>query len=54
MTGDEPSLLELGQHAVDGGKSELLVLLQQQPIDALRAQMAFLARLQDFQDLQPR
>lgn len=47
----EARLLELGQNTVDGRQTELLAVLEQQAVDALRAQVAICAVLEDLEYL---
>src|SRR5262249_46072822 len=54
MARDQAGSLELSEHAVDGREPDVLVRLEQRPIDVLRRQMTRRAALEDFEDLQPR
>src|SRR5690349_21458205 len=54
MAGDESGRLELRQHPVDGGKADVLVRVQQSPVDVLRGEVARRAALENFEDFQAR
>jgi len=54
VTCDQPGGLELGEHAVHGRQPDVLVGLEQAPVDILGAQVAGLAGRQDVEDLEPR
>src|SRR5690606_8739155 len=54
VTGHEARALELREHAIHGREAQLLTGVEQQAVDRLRRQVAFLALLQDLQDLEAR
>ncbi len=54
MAGYEAGGLELSQHAVHGRETDILARIQQLPVNVLRAQVARLAFLENFQNLEPR
>src|SRR3954468_12450040 len=47
-------VLELGQHAVDGGQADIDTFGEECPVDVLCGKVAHLARLEELQDLAPR
>jgi len=51
---DESRRLELREHAVDGGEPDVLVHLEQAPVDVLRAHVARLRAREDLEDLHAR
>ncbi|MNT12660.1 hypothetical protein D3C72_1475960 [compost metagenome] len=50
---EQACLLELGQHAVDGGQADIHMLVQQDTVDVFRAQVPLFAGLKNFKNLQP-
>ena len=50
----QPGLLELREHAVDGRESDVDALGDQRLVDVLGRKMAHLARLEQLEDLAPR
>jgi hypothetical protein len=50
----QAGLLELGQHAVDGGQADVQVFGEQQPVDILGRKMAHLGPLEESEDLEAR
>jgi len=53
MAGEQPRLLELGEHAVDGSEPDLHAFAQQELIHVLGRKMPLLAALEEIEDLQP-
>ena len=54
VTGDQTGRLELRKHTVDGRQSDVLVRLEERPVDVFGRQVPRVAVLEDLQDLQPR
>ena len=54
MAHEQARLLELRQHAIDGGKADVETLGQQHPVDVLGGQVPHLRRLEEIDDLEPR
>ena len=50
----QSSRFELGQHAIHRGQTDVVVGMQQVPIDVFRAHVTRLCAAQDFQDLEAR
>ena len=50
---DQPGILELRQHPIHGGETDLLTGLDEPTIDLFRAEVLGTALLQDFQNPQP-
>jgi len=50
---EEPGLLELRQHAIDGREPDVETFGQELPIDVFGGQMADLGRLEQIDDLDP-
>src|SRR3954471_21323971 len=50
----EPGVLELGQRPVHGGQADIDAFGEQRPVDVLGGKVAYLARLEELQDLAPR
>src|SRR3954471_15247535 len=51
---EQARVLELGQHAVDGGQADIDTFGEECPVDVLCGKVAHLARLEELQDLAPR
>lgn len=51
---EQAGLLELRQHAIDGGEPDVHALADQQTIDILRGQVTLIGTLEQVQDLQAR
>ncbi len=51
---EQAGLLELREHAVDGGEADVDALGDERLVDVLGGQMAHLARLEELEDLAPR
>src|SRR5262245_33181586 len=49
----QPGLLELREHAVDGGEADVEALAEQLLVDVLGGEVAHLARLEELEDLAP-
>jgi hypothetical protein len=54
MAHEEPGLLELGEHAVDGGKPDVETFAQEHLVDVLGGQVPDLRRLEEVDDLEAR
>ena len=54
MADQEAGLLELRQHAIDGGEADVESLGKQQLVDVLGGQVTHLRRLEQVDDLEPR
>src|SRR5688572_23721412 len=50
---EQPRLLELLEHAVDGGEADVDAVGEERLVDVLRGQVPHLARLEQLQDLAP-
>ena len=50
----QPGLLELGEHAVDRGETDILAFVRQQPVHLLCGHVALVALLEQIEDFQAR
>ncbi|ODU26271.1 MAG: hypothetical protein ABS93_03980 [Thiobacillus sp. SCN 62-729] len=50
----QTGLLELGEHAVDGGEADIMAFVGQQPIDFLCGHVTLVALLEQVEDFQAR
>ncbi len=51
---EQAGVLELGQHAVDGGEADIDAFLHERLVDVFSRKVAHLARLEELQDLPAR
>ena len=54
VANQQPGLLELGQHAVDGGEADILAFVGKQAIHLLGSHVPLVALLEQIEDLQAR